>query len=272
MIENEFVDFTKLNPAYLDYGTFFGDGVYEVLRSYNGKLFAIEDHLARFKRSLAEIEIEGIDINVIRDRVVHAFQKSKLTNAKIYFHITRGAGPREHAAEGLTPRFFLMLSEIDESDTQKQTGTTVMTTPDTRWKRCDIKSLNLLANVLAKRLAHKRGCDEAIFVDDKGFITEGSSSAFFAIFGNQLHTSPLAANILPSVTRKYVLQIAPKAGLSIVEKQTKAEDATKADELFIAVSSKDIVPVIKFNEIAISAGAPGKHTKLLMAEFAKLVK
>ena len=147
-----------------------------------------------------------------------------------------------------------------------------MTVPDTRWKRCDIKSLNLLPNVLAKRLAHKRGCDEAIFVDDKGFITEGSSSAFFLIFGNDLHTAPLAANILPSITRQFVLKIYKNAGLNLVEKQTKAEDATKADELFIAVSSKDVVPVVKFNEITISGGKPGKYTKLLINEFAKLVK
>lgn len=272
MIEDKFVDFSKLDPAYLDYGTFFGDGVYEVLRSYNGKLFALDDHMARFKRSLNEIEIEGIDINVIRDRVVRAFEKSKIADAKIYFHITRGAGIRDHAAEGLIPRFFLMLSEIDNSDTQKQTGIKVMTTPDTRWKRCDIKSLNLLANVLAKRLAHKRGCDEAIFVDEKGFTTEGSSSAFFAIFGNELHTTPLAANILPSVTRKYVLQIAPKAGLKVVEKQTMAADCSKADELFIAVSSKDIVPVVKFNDSPVSAGKPGKFTLQLMNEFQKIVK
>jgi D-alanine transaminase len=272
IVDDKLIEASKLDSAYLDYGTFFGDGVYEVLRSYDGKLFAIEEHLARFKRSLAEIEIEGININDVRDKVIMAWGKSGYANAKIYFHITRGAGVRDHAAEGLTPRFFLLVSEAEDATEQKQKGITAMTVPDTRWKRCDIKSLNLLPNVLAKRLAHKRGCDEAIFVDDKGGITEGSSSAFFAIFGNNLQTSPLAANILPSITRQFVLKIYKNAGLGLVEKQIKAEDATKADELFIAVSSKDIVPVVKFNEITISGGKPGKYSKLLIEEFKKLVK
>ncbi|MCX5632478.1 MAG: aminotransferase class IV [Phycisphaerae bacterium] len=272
MVGDKFIESEKLDSAYLDYGTFFGDGVYEVLRSYDGKLFALEEHLARFKRSLKEVDINGIDINIIRQRVLAAFGKSKLSNAKIYFHITRGAGPRDHAAEGLEPRFFLMVSDIEDYSDQKQNGISVITVPDTRWKRCDIKSLNLLANVLAKRAAKRRGCQEAIFVDEKGFITEGSSSAFFAVFGNKLRTSPLAANILPSITRHFVVQIAPNAGLAVEEKQMKAEDAAKADELFIAVSSKDIVPVVKFNEIKISDGRPGKYTKLLISEFAKLVK
>ncbi|MGA2915139.1 MAG: aminotransferase class IV [Sedimentisphaerales bacterium] len=272
MVGDKFIETDKLDSAYLDYGTFFGDGVYEVLRSYDGKLFALEEHLARFKRSLKEVDINGIDINNVRDKVIKAYQKSKLSNAKIYFHVTRGAGPRDHAAEGLEPRFFLMVSEIEEDTNQKQNGISVKTIPDTRWKRCDIKSLNLLANVLAKRLAHKKGCQEAIFVDEKGFITEGASSAFFAIFGDKLQTSPLAANILPSITRHFIIQIAPNAGLSVEEKQMKTEDAAKADELFIAVSSKDVVPVVKFNEIKISDGRPGIRTKLLIKEFEKLVK
>ena len=272
MVGDRFIEAKKLDSAYFDYGTFFGDGVYEVLRSYDGRIFALEEHLARFKRSLKEVDIEGIDIETVRQRVLKAFEKFKTPNAKIYFHITRGSGPRDHAAQGLVPRFFLLISDIEDASEQKQKGITVMTVPDTRWKRCDIKSLNLLPNVLAKRLAHKRGCDEAIFVDDKGEITEGSSSAFFAIFGNKLQTSPLAANILPSITRQFVLKIYKNVGLELLEKQIKAEDATKADELFIAVSSKDVVPVVKFNELQIADGKPGKYTKSLMSEFAKLVK
>jgi D-alanine transaminase len=272
MIGDEFVDAGKVDSAYFDYGTFFGDGVYEVLRSYNGRLFALDEHLERFKRSLAEVEIEGIDIKTVCDRVLLAYQRSGLADAKIYFHITRGSGARDHASEGLTPRFFLTVSEIEDATSQKQNGIAVLTVPDTRWKRCDIKSLNLLPNVLAKRTAHKRDCDEAIFVDDTGFITEGASSAFFAVFGRILHTSPLGVNILPSITRKFVLELAEKIGLQVQQEQLKADEAAGADELFIAVSSKDVVPVVKFNEIQIADGKPGRYTKLLIKEFAKLVK
>ena len=272
MVDDRLIEAGKLDSAYFDHGVFFGDGVYEVLRSYDGRLFALEEHLARFKRSLKEVDIGGIDINIIRQRVLRAFEKCKTPNAKIYFHITRGAGPRDHSAQGLEPRFFLLITEIENSDRQKQNGISVITVADTRWKRCDIKSLNLLPNVLARRQAQRRGCQEAIFVDEKGYITEGASSAFFAVFGNKLQTAPLTTNILPSITRHFVLQIYKNVGLSVQDEQIKAEAATKADELFIAVSSKDIVPVVKFNEIEVSGGKVGKFTKLLMGEFAKLVK
>jgi D-alanine transaminase len=272
MIDDKFVDSAKVDSAYFDYGTFFGDGVYEVLRSYNGKLFALDEHLDRFKRSLAEIEIDGIDIATVRGRVLAAFEKYNKPNAKIYFHITRGAGKRDHAAEGLTPRFFLIVSEIEDVSEQKKNGISVITVPDTRWKRCDIKSLNLLPNVLAKRAAHRQGCAEAIFIDDKGYITEGAASAFFAVFGNVLKTAPLNANILPSITRYFVIKLASKVGLKVQETQIKAEDATKADELLQAVSSKDVIGIVKFNQIAIGGGKPGKYAKLLAEEFEKLVK
>jgi D-alanine transaminase len=272
MIDDKFVDSTKVDSAYFDYGTFFGDGVYEVLRSYNGKLFALDEHLARFKRSLSEIEIDGIDIAAVRGRVLAAFEKYNKPNAKIYFHITRGAGKRDHAAEGLTPRFFLMVSEMEDVSEQKKNGISVITVPDTRWKRCDIKSLNLLPNVLAKRAAHRQGCAEAIFIDDKGYITEGAASAFFAVFGNVLKTAPLSANILPSITRHFVIALASEVGLKVQETQIKAEDATKADELLQAVSSKDVIGIVKFNQITISGGKPGKYAKLLAEEFEKLVK
>lgn len=271
MIGDKIIEAEKLDPAYLDHGTFFGDGVYEVLRSYNGKIFALEQHIERFKRSLAEVNIVGIDIEKLRSKALSAYEKCGLSNAKIYFHITRGSGVRDHAAENLTPNFFLMITEAEDATAQKQAGISVITAPDTRWKRCDIKTLNLLPNVLAKRQAIKAGAQEAIFVDSAGCITEGASSAFFAIFGNTLHTTPLDKNILPSITRQFVLKIYESAGLELEEKQVKAEDATAADELFIAVSSKDIVPVVKFNQINIGDGKPGKYTKLLMAEFEKLV-
>ncbi len=272
MVQDKFIEAKNLDSAYLDYGTFFGDGVYEVLRSYDGRLFAIEEHLTRFERSLKEIDIEGIDIETIRRKVLTAFEKFNKPNAKIYFHITRGSGPRDHAGVGLVPRFFLLVSDIEDISEQKQKGISVITVPDTRWKRCDIKSLNLLPNVLAKRQAQKRGCEEAIFVDEKGRITEGASSAFFGIFANVLQTAPLNANILPSITRQFVLEIYSNTGLELAEKPIKADNAASADELFIAVSSKDIVPVVKFNEIKISDGKVGKFTKLLIKEFAKLVK
>ncbi|MCX5638490.1 MAG: aminotransferase class IV [Planctomycetota bacterium] len=273
MIQDKIVPLDKLEPVYLDRGLFFGDGVYEVLRSYNGKIFALEEHLQRFANSLAGIGIAGVDIDQIRSRVRKAFESAGIANARIYFHITRGSGPRDHIGEAnLKPNFFLAVTELGDATQAKTKGIAVSTHPDWRWKRCDIKSLNLLANVLARRDAAQKGCDEAILVDEAGFITEGSSSAFFAISGRTLQTTPLTANILPSITRKFVIKAAENIGLEAVEKSLTHQQASCSDELFIAVTTKDIVPVVKFDGKSVGDGTPGKYTKLLIQEFRKFTQ
>jgi D-alanine transaminase len=273
MIQDKIVPFEQLGLGYLDRGLYFGDGVYEVIRSYDGKIFAFEEHMQRFARSLAAIEIKNVDINDVRSRAKKAFDAASIPNAKIYFHITRGSGPRSHVSDdNITPNFFLTVTEIVPNVEKKTRGISVMTVPDLRWKRCDIKSLNLLANVLAQRQAAQKGCAEAILVDEKGLITEGASSAFFAITKKNLQTAPLTANILPSITRKFVLEAAENLGLSIVERSLTPEQAKQADELFIAVTTIDIVPVVKFDEVVIGDGKPGKLTCKLMAEFQSFTK
>lgn len=138
-----------------------------------------------------------------------------------------------------------------------------------RWKRCDIKSLNLLPNVLARADAAGKGCDEAILVDDKGLITEGAGSAFFAVFGRKLQTAPLAGNILPSITRRFVIEAGRKLALEMTEKSLTPQQASSADELFIAVTTKDIVPVVKFDGQLTGDGRPGKCTKSLIKQFGR---
>jgi D-alanine transaminase len=268
MIQDRILPLADVDPAHLDRGTYFGDGVYEVLRSYNGKIFALEEHLARFANSLAAIEITGVDINQIRSWVIKAFEAAGFANAKIYFHITRGSAPRSHTYNtDLKPNFFLTITEAPDDSHAKANGIVVSTHPDWRWKRCDIKSLNLLANVLARADAARKGCDEAILVDEAGLITEGAGSAFFAIFGKTLQTAPLTANILPSVTRAFVIKAARNINLKVVEKSVTIQQAVSADELFIAVTTKDIVPVVKFDDKAIGDGTPGRFTKLLIQNF-----
>jgi D-alanine transaminase len=167
MVEDKILPAAELEPAYLDRAFYFGDGVYEVLRSYNGKIFALDEHLARFASSLAEIQISGVDIDRIRARVRKAFAAAGISSAKIYFHVTRGSAPRNHVCEGnLKPNFFLTVSELPDDTEEKAEGIAVSTHPDLRWRRCDIKSLNLLPNVLARLEAAKKGCAEAIFVDE----------------------------------------------------------------------------------------------------------
>ncbi len=273
MIDDKLIPLNEVGQEYFDRGIFFGDGVYEVIRSYNGKIFALDEHLERFSASLKAIEITKVDIEQVRSRIIQAFDAANISNAAIYFHITRGSGPRNHAGgDDLKPNFFMTIKELEDDTKVKTQGISVITYPDQRWKRCDIKSLNLLPNVMARRHAAKKGCDEAIFVNEEGFITEGAASAFFAINQKKLQTSPLSANILPSITRKFVIQAAKSVGLDIVDKSLTPQEACLCDELFIAVTTKDIVPVVKFDDKTIGNGKPGKFTQALAKEFRKFTK
>jgi len=268
MIQDKIVPAEELEPVYLDRGIFFGDGVYEVVRSYDGKIFALKEHLQRFTNSLTGIGIAGVDLDEIRRRVLKAFDTAGISNAKIYFHITRGSAPRSHAYNAnLKPNFFLTVTESEDDSEAKTNGISVSTHPDWRWKRCGIKSLNLLANVLARQEAVNKGCAEAILVDEEGFITEGASSTFFAIFGRKLQTAALTVNILPSITRKFVIRAGKNVGLETMEKSITPQQANNADELLIASTTNDIIPVVRFDEKLIGDGNPGKYTKLLIQEF-----
>ena len=303
VIGNKTVPYEQLDPVYQDRAFYFGDGVYEVIRSYQGKLFALDEHISRFGRSLAEISICGVDLNQIREKVIKAFEQAAIPNAKIYFHITRGQQQRSHSwvqkafnASGISnakiyfhitrgsaqrkhtfdanlkPNFFLTVTELPDASQAKAEGIAVSTFPDWRWKRCDIKSLNLLANVLARQDAADKGCDEAILVDEKGLITEGAGSAFFAVFADRLQTAPLTSNILASITRRYVIKAAKELGLKVVEESLKPESAKSADELFIAVTTKDIVGVVRFDDITIGDGKVGAKTKELMLRFLEFTR
>lgn len=268
MINDKILPYEALDPIYLDRGFYFGDGVYEVIRSYNSKIFALEDHLKRFSNSLSAIGINSVDIEEVREKVIMAYKQSEIPDARIYFHITRGSAPRNHTYNiDMTANFFLVITELADNSNIKKNGIAVSTFPDWRWKRCDIKSLNLLANVLARQDAALKGCQEAILVDETGLITEGAASCFFAIRNGMLRTTPLGRNILPSITRKYVLKTAKNINLKFEEKSLTPAEAACADELFMAVTTKDVVPIVKFDDKIISDGKPGLYTKQIIKEF-----
>jgi len=153
-------------------------------------------------------------------------------------------------------------------------GVRVCTEPDLRWRRCDIKSLNLLPNVLAMMAAEEKGYFEAILVNEKGEITEGSSSSFFAVNakGKELVTHPAGPAILSSITRASIIKVAPNAGLKVVERPIAAAEAAEADELFVASTTKDIIGVVEFDGVSIGDGRPGAYTKALFEELQKLTR
>jgi D-alanine transaminase len=273
MIQDMLMPLDDVHPAYLDRAMFYGDGVYEVVRGYQGRLFALDAHMTRFANSLEAVDIEGIVIGDIRNRVIRAYEHAHIEDAVVYFHVTRGSGFRSLASTPeMEPNFFMTITSTNDRSDAKKNGIAVITHPDHRWKLCHIKSLNLLPNVLARRDAAQKGCQEAILVNEQGCITEGASSAFFAIVGSAqghpaMRTAPLTANILPSVTRTYVLKAASHLDLPVVEESFTPEEAAEARELFIASTTQDIVPVVQFDGIAIGDGEPGSKTRQLMQTF-----
>src|SRR3990172_6077158 len=241
MVDDRIKPLEEVDPAHLDRGIFFGDGVYEVLACYDGRIFALGSHFRRFAASMAAIGITQVDIDLIRRRILKSFEAAEIPHAAIYFHITRGSAPRRHVPPpDLKPNFFLTVTERKEDADAKNNGIAVSTFPDLRWKRCDIKSLNLLPNVLARRDAVQKGSDEAILVNDLGLITEGAASSFFGVFERSagsgvrkayhLQTAPLTANILPSVTRLFVIQAARDLGIPVLEQQFTPDQARAAKE------------------------------------------
>jgi D-alanine transaminase len=216
-----------------------------------------------------------VDLDAIRQRVLTGFERAEIADAKIYFHITRGSAARDLVGETPTgPNFFMTIQSLPDDLACKAQGVAVATAPDWRWKRCDIKSLNLLANVLARQKAEEQGAQEAILVDEKGLITEGAGSAFFIVQqeGGEgvLRTTPLTGNILPSVTRRYVLQIARATDLKVVEVSYTPQLARKAQEMFLAVTTKGIVPVVRFDDQWVGQGEPGPWTRRLMTAYSDL--
>ncbi len=260
MINDTVVDIKQARVSAHDRGLLFGDGVYEVIRFCNGKLFEMEEHMSRFEHSLREMDmLSHVDLGVIRNRVDQALAESKLKEAKVYFHVTRGSSPRAHDYnDSWQPEFLLTVRPV--KDKHQETGRAIIH-PDWRWKRCDIKSLNLLANVLAKHAATKAGAYEAILVDEKGMITEATSSSVLMVKDGALWSAPLQANILPGITRSLLLKWARDLGLEPQEELFSLVDLKSAEELMITGTGTEVMGITQVDGQTIGKGIRGHYTQ-----------
>jgi D-alanine transaminase len=256
-----------------DRGFIFGDGVYEVWRVINGRLFETDRHLARLEFGLNELRIATPDVlraEVLREVADRVLAESDLLEgeASLYVEVTRGVAPRAHAfpAAGTAPTVFVMANRLTPADALRERGTAAITTPDLRWLRCDIKTIQLLPNVLAKQAAADRGATEAILVRD-GVVTEGSHANVLGVFDGVLRTHPLNNLILPGITRGLVLDLARSLGVPVSEEAFTEQELFGADELFIAGTTTDVMPIVRVNDRTIGAGAPGETTKRLSREY-----
>ena len=252
-----------------DRGFVFGDGVYEVLRSTGGRLFEPERHLERLAASLAAIRIahERTNPATILDVVRGLFDRNGLatSDATAYVQVTRGVAPRRHAFpdEGTPPTVFVSVAAFAPRVRECTEGVAAITHPDQRWARCDIKSVNLLANVLANEAAHARGAYEAVLVREDGTVTEATHSSVFAVLDGELRTHPLTERVLPGVTRARVLELARELGLPVRESALQLRELPSASELFLTGTSTDVMPIVTLDDRRIGDGRPGRMTRML---------
>ena len=216
-LNGEQLPLAEVKVSALDRGFLFGDSIYEVLRVYGGKPWLLEEHWERLTRSLAAVRITGVDLPRFRQRMLKTLKASGFAEAMIYLQVTRGVAPRNHAfPTNVTPTEFLWVQEfIDPYPPKRQDGTAVVTQPDLRWEWCDIKSTNLLGNVLAYQNAVEAGCTEALLYLADGTMTEASHSSFFAVLEGHLLTAPNSHAILPGMTRNFIMRLCKKADIPV---------------------------------------------------------
>ena len=256
-----------------DRGFLFGDGVYEVVRSYGGRFFALDAHLQRLHNGLCELQIRGIDAAAFGEICEQLLAKNDLgqDDALVYMQVTRGAAPppRRHAFPNVPTRptsYAVPVPFQPKADVTK--GVKVITAPDIRWTRCDIKSVNLLANCLANQRAQEAGATEAILVRD-GVALEATASSFFGVFNGEVRTAPKSNYILPSITRQAALDICHEAGISAIEAPIHFTDLASADELFLAGTTLEIMPIVEVDGRMVGDGQPGPVQQRLYELFAR---
>jgi D-alanine transaminase len=259
----------------MDRGFLFGDGVYEVSAVINGKLIDNEAHLVRLNRSLDEIEIPNPHSNdEWLKKQQELIARNNLKEGVVYSQVSRGAFEREFTSPvDLQPTIVMFTQEKNILDMPlAKTGAKVITVPDQRWERRDIKSTSLLAQVLAKRAAQKAGVHEAWMVED-GFITEGASSTAFIITKSQeIVTRPLSNAVLPGITRQSVMRLAAEQGLKIAERPFTVIEALSAAEAFYTSASSFVMPVISIDGQAIGSGYIGELSLRLREIYLEMVQ
>jgi D-alanine transaminase len=246
-----------------DRGFQFADGVYEFFAVFDGKLADSEGHLARLWRSLSEIRIRPPMSEAALLVVLHeTVRRNRVRDGSAYVQITRGTASRDHAFPhpDTPPSLVVTAKSVDYAREQAKAakGIGVVTQPDNRWGRCDIKTVGLLPNALAKQAAREAGAYEAWFVDELGFVTEGASTnAWIVDADGALRTRDTNANILRGITRKTLLDLAAEAGVTVTQRPFTVEEAKHAREAFITAASTLVMPVTAIDGEQVGDGKPG---------------
>jgi D-alanine transaminase len=270
-LNGEFLPQQEARISVLDRGFLFGDGIYEVTRALHGRLIDEELHWRRFEAGARELRL-GFPPGFTRESLRGILERLLRDNghaqgdASVYVQLTRGAAPRAHAfpATETPPTLYAYSAPFQVPWEQRLRGVDVITHPDLRWARCDIKTVNLLPNVLAKQRAKEAGAFEALLVRD-GHLTEGSASSVFGVVGGELLTYPRGPQILPGVTRAVVLELARELDLRVREAPLRLAERERWQELLLTGTTSDVQPIISVDGTPVGEGRPGPVCRALQA-------
>jgi D-alanine transaminase len=271
-VNGVFMPLDEARVSVEDRGYQFGDGIYEVIRTYGGVPFQLDLHLARLERSAEAI---GLRMSYLRHQwetyIVDGLRRAGFPESKVYLQVTRGTAPRDHAVPAaVAPTVVMTIRELRPLDTRhRTTGVAAVTMEDLRWGRCDIKSINLLPNVMARQRAADAGAFEAILVRD-GVVTEGAASNVMVVRDGTVRTAPEGPSILSGVTRALVLDLARKDGLTVQERAVALAELAASDEVFLAGTTVEVLPVVLLDGRPIGTGRPGPVTSRLADRFTQI--
>jgi D-alanine transaminase len=272
-VNGQYLPHAQARVGIEDRGYQFADGVYEVCEVRGGRLVDEARHMARLDRSLKELRIgHPMAPSALAVVMRETIRRNRVTDGIVYVQVTRGEMRRDFPfpPEGTRPSVVVTARSHDVARLEKQAadGIAVITTPDLRWQRVDIKSVALLPNVLAKQAAREAGAKEAWMVDAKGYVTEGASSnAWIVSRDNRLITRALGTGILPGITRSVVIDLARAQGLSFEERAFTVEEAYGAREAFVTSASQIVMPVVAIDGRPVGNGAPGLISTALRRDF-----
>ena len=258
-LNGEFLPVERARVSVMDRGFIFGDGVYEVIPAYGGRLFRLEQHLRRLARSLAEIRLaDPLRGDEWRRCLQELVRRNGGGEQSVYVQITRGSAPRDHAfPKDVQPTVYAASSPLKPPAAEvAEGGVAAVTLPDIRWQRCDIKAVTLLANILLRQQAVDQGAVEAILVRD-GRVNEGAASNVFIVKAGVLITPPNGRYLLPGITRDLVLELAAAHGIAHREDTITPQDLADAEEVWLTSSTREILPVTRLDQRRIGSGKPG---------------
>lgn len=268
---NQIVDREDVRIDVEDRGYQYGDGLYEVIRVYNGQLFMVDEHLDRLWSGAEKIRMTLPFSKVeLLENLKQLVSIEKIPEGKLYFQVTRGIdAPRNHFLPDPEKVQAVLTGNIRPYDLpvdEMTTGITVAKVPDMRWLHCDIKSLSLLGNLLSLDEARRKGFDDAVLIRD-GYVTEASAANFWLVKDGTLYTHPDGNLVLPGITKMKILSLAKELGVPVKEEAVTEAFLMAADECFTSSSLKEILPVVKVDDHLVGDGKPGKITKQLIEAY-----